>query len=52
MKLNIFFVTYDGDKRIEERWEDISKERKEEIANDLSHRFMKTAGFSPVKAPG
>lgn len=52
MKLNIFLVTYDGDKRIEERWEDISKERKEEIANDLSDRFMKTAGFSPVKAPG
>lgn len=52
MKLNIFFVTYDGDKRIEERWEDITKERKREISDELTNRFMRTAGFSPVEAPG
>lgn len=48
MELRITYVRYDGDKRIEEPWEDISEERKELIGEKLTARFMKTAGFSPV----
>lgn len=52
MKLNIFLVTYEGDKRNEERWENVSEERKKKTAQDLNNRFMKRAGFEPVKASG
>lgn len=48
MELKITYVRYDGDKRIEEPWEDISEERKELIGKDLTARFMKAAGFSPA----
>lgn len=52
MKLNIFLVTYEGEKRKEERWEDISSERKKDIANTLNDKFMRTAGFHMAEAPG
>ena len=49
MKLNIFLVTYKGDERIEERWEDIPEEERKQISKELSDRFMKRAGFSPIE---
>lgn len=52
MKVNIILVTYEGDKRTEERWEDIEPDRKKKIAAELTGRFMRTAGFSPIETPG
>ncbi len=51
MKVNLFLVTYEGDKRTEERWEDIPADRQKQVAAELTGRFMKTAGFSPVGTP-
>ena len=48
MTLKMIMVTYDGDKRIEEPWENIQEERKTEIGAELTACFMKSAGFSPA----
>lgn len=48
MTVKMIMVTYDGDKRIEEPWENIQEERKVEIGAELTDRFMKSAGFSPA----
>ena len=45
LKLEIIFVTYDGDSRKEEQWADILRERKMQLARELTGIFMNTAGF-------
>lgn len=46
LKLEIIFVTYDGGRRKEEQWVNISQEQKMQLARVLTGIFMNIAGFS------
>lgn len=48
MTVKLIMVTYDGDNRIEEKWNDIPDQKQKEIGAELTASFMKAAGFSPV----
>ena len=46
MTVKLIMVTYDGDKRIEEKWSDIPDRKQKEIGAELTASFMKAAGFT------
>lgn len=48
MTVELIIVSYDGNKRIEEPWETIPKEKQKKIGAELTARFMQTAGYSPA----
>lgn len=48
MKVSVYLVTYEGDKRTEALFKDLSTEEKKNAGKQLTDAFMKRAGFSPV----
>lgn len=50
MKVSLYLVTYEGEKRTEILFKELSEEEREKAGKRLTDRFMERAGFSP--APG
>lgn len=48
MKVSVYLVTYKGDENKTENFKDIPPKEKEKIGKELTDKFMKRAGFSPV----
>lgn len=50
MKVSLYLVTYEGEKRTETTFKELPDPEKKKLGQQLTNKFMKRAGFSP--APG
>lgn len=50
MKVSLYLVTYEGEKRTETLFKELPEQEKKKVGQQLTDKFMKQAGFSP--APG